>query len=66
MRLPLGVLLTVGGVFGFLPILGFWMVPVGLLLLSRDIPALRRPTMRALAACQRWWDQARARWRRRR
>jgi hypothetical protein len=35
-RLVVGVLLIVGGLLGFLPILGFWMVPLG------DIPAARR------------------------
>jgi hypothetical protein len=30
------------GVFGFLPVLGFWMVPLGLLVLSGDIPRVRR------------------------
>src|SRR6185503_11490793 len=29
-RIPLGIALTVGGVFGFLPLVGFWMVPLGL------------------------------------
>ncbi|MDQ2805153.1 MAG: hypothetical protein M3Y41_21680 [Pseudomonadota bacterium] len=48
-----------GGVLGFLPILGFWMVPLGLLLLAKDLPVLRRPTMRALGAIQGWWDQRR-------
>lgn|SRR5690554_1585443 len=42
-RIPLGILLTVGGVFGFLPILGFWMLPLGLLLLAVDLPFLQRP-----------------------
>src|SRR5690625_6595760 len=41
LRLPLGVVLVVGGTLGFLPILGFWMVPLGLLLLAVDVPALR-------------------------
>lgn len=60
-RVPLGVLLTFGGFLGFLPILGFWMVPLGLLLLSEDVPFLRRPTMGALGAVQRWWDRRRGR-----
>jgi hypothetical protein len=66
LRLPLGLVLIVGGLLGFLPILGFWMIPLGLLLLAEDIPALRRPTMRALAAIQGWWDCGRERVDRRR
>jgi hypothetical protein len=47
-RLPAGVLLICGGVFGFLPILGFWMLPVGLILLADDVPPLRAVRSRAL------------------
>lgn len=65
-RAPLAVLLMCGGVLGFLPVLGFWMVPVGAVLLSQDVPILRGPTMRGLGAVQRWWDQAREWWARRR
>ena len=41
-RISLGILLCVGGLLGFLPILGFWMVPLGLLILSVDLPFARR------------------------
>lgn len=37
----LGVLLILAGVLGFLPILGFWMIPFGVALLATDVPALR-------------------------
>ena len=30
-RVPAGLLLIIGGVVGFLPVLGFWMVPLGAL-----------------------------------
>ena len=60
-RLPLGVLMVLGGLAGFLPILGFWMVPVGLVLLGEDIPPVKRLTMRALAAAQGWWDRRQGR-----
>ena len=43
LRIALGVALLVVGVFGgWLPILGFWMAPLGLLILSVDIPRVRR------------------------
>jgi hypothetical protein len=61
LRIPLALLLIAGGFLGFLPILGFWMVPLGAVLLAEDVPFLRRPTMRALAAVQGWWDRYRAR-----
>ena len=41
-RILVGVLLIVGGCLGFLPILGFWMIPLGLLLLSQDLAPVRR------------------------
>ncbi len=41
LRIPLGVLLIVGGFLGMLPVLGFWMIPLGLMLLAIDIPLLR-------------------------
>jgi len=40
-RLPLAVLFILGGFLGFLPIVGFWMLPIGLLLLAIDLPRLR-------------------------
>lgn len=36
-----GLLMICGGVVGFLPVLGFWMVPAGLALIALDIPPLR-------------------------
>jgi hypothetical protein len=38
-----GLLFIVGGVFGFLPILGFWMIPVGLFFIAMEVQALRKP-----------------------
>jgi hypothetical protein len=42
-RIPVAVLSIVGGVFSFLPVLGLWMLPLGLLLLAHDVPFLRKP-----------------------
>lgn len=42
LRVIAGTLFVVGGVFGFLPVLGFWMIPLGLVILSVDLPAVRR------------------------
>jgi hypothetical protein len=42
LRSLLGLLLMAGGVFGFLPLLGFWMLPIGLAFVALDIPPLRR------------------------
>ncbi len=40
-RIPSGTLLIAGGVLSFLPLLGVWMLPLGLALLAEDVPALR-------------------------
>jgi hypothetical protein len=36
-RLAIAVLLILGGIFSFLPILGIWMLPLGLLLIAQDV-----------------------------
>ena len=41
-RIALGSGLVVGGAVGFLPVVGFWMLPLGLLVLSQDVPRVRR------------------------
>ena len=56
LRIALGVLLVLaGGLGGWLPILGFWMVPLGLVVLSVDIPRVRRWRRRATVAIIYWW-----------
>jgi hypothetical protein len=50
-RIALGVLLILGGFLGFLPILGFWMVPLGVAVLSYDSPRVRLLRQRIAA----WW-----------
>ena len=42
LRVMCGIGLVIGGIFGFLPILGFWMIPLGLVVLSYDNARLRR------------------------
>jgi hypothetical protein len=57
-RIPAGVLFIIGGIFAILPVLGLWMLPVGLVLLAEDIPALRRMTDR----CLDWIERRRPHW----
>ena len=54
-RMAIGIALIFGGVLGFLPILGFWMLPLGFLVLSHDLPLARR-LRRRLAV---WWHRRR-------
>ncbi len=60
-RLLVGAALILGGLLGFLPVLGYWMIPLGLLVLAQDVPWLRRPVGWAVLVVERRWR----RWRRR-
>jgi hypothetical protein len=42
LRSALGMVLACAGAIGFLPILGFWMLPLGLGFIALDIPPWRR------------------------
>lgn len=42
LRTLVGFLFMVGGVFGFLPVLGFWMLPLGAAFVALDVPPARR------------------------
>src|SRR5690606_15068866 len=57
LRCAIGILLIAGGLLGFLPVLGFWMVPLGLLVLSHDSHFVRRQRRRLAV----WWAARRAR-----
>jgi hypothetical protein len=61
----LGCLLIIGGSLGFLPILGFWMVPLGLLVLAVDFPIARRIKRRLEVWLGRWLIQRSPKWARR-
>ncbi|HET6157126.1 MAG TPA: hypothetical protein VFE34_02170 [Dongiaceae bacterium] len=48
-RAGLGLIAMAGGLVGFLPVLGFWMFPLGVVLVALDIPPFRRRVLRWLA-----------------
>ena len=59
-RVPLALLLIVGGVVGFLPVLGFWMIPLGLLLLAQDVRSLtwlERKWINWRGRLSQWWSR---------
>jgi hypothetical protein len=67
-RLPLGVLCILGSFLWFLPVLGLWFLPLGLLLIAQDVRFLRRPVGRMTlylldrwARLRHWWQQRRSR-----
>ncbi|MFQ0814197.1 hypothetical protein AVM02_14360 [Brucella anthropi] len=55
MRRMLGGGLVVGGSLGFLPILGFWMLPLGFIVLSHDSHRVRRWRRRSEIHIWRKW-----------
>ena len=57
-RLPAALLLVLGGLLSFLPLLGLWMLPLGVILLAEDVPAVRRLVERALD----WLERRRPHW----
>jgi hypothetical protein len=57
-RIPAAVLLICGGLLSILPVLGLWMLPLGLILLAEDIPALHRSRARLLG----WLERRRPHW----
>lgn len=60
-RFAAALLFVLGGVFSILPVLGLWMLPVGLALLSQDLPVLKVPLERAARWCERLWARVRRR-----
>lgn len=68
LRMLAGVALVIGGTLGFLPVLGFWMIPLGLAVLAVDFPAaerayhwLERKWKPVEDRVRQWWRGARAR-----
>jgi hypothetical protein len=56
-RVPVAALLMVGGIFSFLPVLGLWMLPLGLLLVAQDVPVLQKPLARLLGWIEHKWTR---------
>ena len=54
-RRALGGALVAGGVLSFLPVLGLWMLPAGLAVLSADSHQVRRLRRRGEVKALRWW-----------
>jgi len=55
-RIPLGLLLIACGVVGFLPIIGYEFIPLGLLVLAQDIPFMRKPVGRLILWLLKKWQ----------
>ena len=64
-RIPLGIVCIVGSFLWFLPVLGIWFLPLGLLLIAQDVPFLRRPIGRMTLYLLEQWVRLRKWWARR-
>jgi hypothetical protein len=53
-RIVVGALFVLFGLVGFLPILGFWMVPLGVAILAIDIPIVRKFSQRVMTKFNQW------------
>jgi hypothetical protein len=60
-RVPIAFLFMLGGIFSVLPVLGIWMLPLGVMLLAVDVPVLRPAVTGAMIRVRR----VIARWRQR-
>ena len=61
-RLPIAIVLILGGFLAVLPIFGLWMIPVGLLLIAADLPMLQTPVACAIIRGRRRIARLRRRW----
>jgi hypothetical protein len=61
-RVPAAFLMIIGGLLSFLPVLGLWMLPIGLMLLAVDVPALRPRVSAAVIRSRRRLALWRRRW----
>ncbi|HSI03135.1 MAG: hypothetical protein ACAI38_23615 [Myxococcota bacterium] len=60
LRIPLALLFIVAGFLWFLPVLGLYMLPLGLMLIAQDVPVLRRPVGSAILWGIHQWRRLRA------
>lgn len=65
-RLPLGVLCIIGSFLWFLPVLGLWFLPLGLLLIAQDVRFMRPPVGKMTLYLLDRWDRLRKWWKHRR
>jgi hypothetical protein len=66
LRWPLGILCIIGSFLWFLPVLGLWFMPLGLLLVAQDVRFLRRPVGNMTLYLLDRWSRLRKWWKRRR
>ncbi|WP_348273080.1 hypothetical protein [Methylobacterium sp. 174MFSha1.1] len=64
-RIPAALVLILGGFLAVLPVFGLWMLPLGLALLSEDLPGMKPGLERSARWLEAKWERVVAWWRRR-
>jgi hypothetical protein len=59
LRVGAALVLILGGILAILPIFGLWMLPLGLALMSDDIPWLKVPLEKLSRGTERLWARLR-------
>ena len=59
LRLGTAVFLILGGFLSVLPVFGLWMLPLGLALMSDDVPWLKVPMEKMARSVERLWARVR-------
>ncbi|MGF3021241.1 hypothetical protein ACQVP2_00245 [Methylobacterium aquaticum] len=62
-RIPAALLLILGGFLAVLPVFGLWMLPLGLALLSEDLPGMKPSLERSARWLEARWLRVVAWWR---
>ncbi|GJD79313.1 hypothetical protein [Methylobacterium gregans] len=65
LRVSAAILFILGGIFSILPVLGLWMLPLGLALLAQDVPGLKVPLEKSARWIEATWARLKERWRNR-
>lgn len=60
-RIPLAILLVLGAFLSFLPVLGIWMLPLGLLIIAQDVPFLKKPVGKSMLWAEDKWRERKRR-----
>lgn len=60
LRIPAAALFMLGGLLAILPILGLWMLPLGLALLAEDVPVLKTWLESVARRGEVWWRRWRS------
>lgn len=59
LRVPAALLFVLGGLLSIFPVLGLWMLPLGLALLAEDVPGMKTPLEKAARWLVTTWRRMR-------